>query len=149
MRDVAGALPQGPAFGREADDDAAFVVFGAVAGQPAGGFHAPQQRRQRAGVEVEALAQLIDTEAIAQGQVHGLAWLGSSPAQMPLFTWMITLHALIFGTLAPLTYVLMQGAFDAARSLFNQVTCAPPPLHETNLQLLFNTTICQLPMSQL
>jgi 4-amino-4-deoxy-L-arabinose transferase-like glycosyltransferase len=33
---------------------------------------------------------------------------------MPGFMWLLTLHALLFGSYTPLTYVLMQGVLDAA-----------------------------------
>jgi 4-amino-4-deoxy-L-arabinose transferase-like glycosyltransferase len=52
--------------------------------------------------------------AISAGKVHGLDWFGLDPWFMPLFYWLITLHLMVFGTLATLSYVLMQGVLDAA-----------------------------------
>lgn len=50
---------------------------------------------------------------ILSGGAHGLDWLGPNPSAMPLFTWLLALHSALFGALAPLSYVLMQGLFDA------------------------------------
>jgi 4-amino-4-deoxy-L-arabinose transferase-like glycosyltransferase len=55
--------------------------------------------------------------AILGGSVHGLLWFGPNPAIMPLFTWLLTANALLFGNGAPLTYVLMQGVIDAGTCL--------------------------------
>ena len=55
--------------------------------------------------------------AILAGSVHGLQWLGPNPAIMPLFTWLLTANALLFGNWAPLTYVLIQGVIDAGTCL--------------------------------
>ena len=52
--------------------------------------------------------------AIAAGGVHGLGWFGLDPWLMPLFHWLVALHVILFGTFAPLSYVLMQGVLDAA-----------------------------------
>lgn len=51
--------------------------------------------------------------AIKAGAVHGWQWLGPDTVMMPLFTWVITINALLFGSLLPLAYVLTQGVFDA------------------------------------
>src|SRR2546426_556947 len=45
--------------------------------------------------------------AITSGTVAGWGWLTPNTTTMPLFMWLITLHALLFGSFAPLTYVLM------------------------------------------
>jgi 4-amino-4-deoxy-L-arabinose transferase-like glycosyltransferase len=50
---------------------------------------------------------------ISKGAVHGWRWLGLDPFIMPLMTWLVALHVMAFGALAPLTYVLCQGALDA------------------------------------
>ena len=55
--------------------------------------------------------------AIVAGKVSGWDWLTPNTTTMPLFMWLITLNALLFGTLAPLAYVLMQGALDAVTCL--------------------------------
>jgi len=54
---------------------------------------------------------------IMQGAVHGWAWLGSDLGVMPLYPWLVTLNVALFGHLAPLTAVIMQGAIDAATCL--------------------------------
>jgi 4-amino-4-deoxy-L-arabinose transferase-like glycosyltransferase len=59
----------------------------------------------------------IFASAIFGGTVHGWDWLGPSLITMPLFNWLMALHALIFGAHAPLTYVLMQGIIDAGTCL--------------------------------
>ena len=56
-------------------------------------------------------------QAIAQGSLHGVDWLGPSVIVMPLFAWMIGLTALVFGKFAALAYVLMQSVFDSATCL--------------------------------
>jgi 4-amino-4-deoxy-L-arabinose transferase-like glycosyltransferase len=53
-------------------------------------------------------------DAVRAGAVHGFQWLGFDPVLMPLYYWLITPHALLFGRLLPLTYVLFQGVMDAA-----------------------------------
>jgi 4-amino-4-deoxy-L-arabinose transferase-like glycosyltransferase len=50
---------------------------------------------------------------VSAGTVQGFEWLGPNPATMPLFMALVTANVLAFGTLAPLTYVLLQGALDA------------------------------------
>ncbi len=52
-----------------------------------------------------------------QGGVHGWAWLGSDLGIMPLYPWLVTLNVALFGSLGPLTTVLMQGAIDAGTCL--------------------------------
>lgn len=54
---------------------------------------------------------------ISAGSIQGWQWFGGEPTIMPLMTWLITLNALLFGSLASLTYVLMQGLFDAGTCL--------------------------------
>src|SRR5262249_50406566 len=56
-------------------------------------------------------------EAIAAGKVTGWGWLGPDLSQMPLFTWMLTGNSIFAGQLAPLTFVLGQGVFDAGTCL--------------------------------
>ena len=51
--------------------------------------------------------------AIADGTVTGWQWLGPTPGLMPLFMWLLSLHALVAAPFDALTYVLMQGLFDA------------------------------------
>jgi 4-amino-4-deoxy-L-arabinose transferase-like glycosyltransferase len=53
-------------------------------------------------------------DAIRVGSVHGFQWLGFDPVLMPFYYWLITPHALLFGRLLPLTYVLSQGVLDSA-----------------------------------
>jgi 4-amino-4-deoxy-L-arabinose transferase-like glycosyltransferase len=54
---------------------------------------------------------------IFQGSVRGWHWLGLDPFMMPLMTWMVALHVVVFGTLAPLAYVLSQGLLDSITCL--------------------------------
>ena len=56
-------------------------------------------------------------EAIAAGKVAGWAWFGPDLSHMPLFTWNITLHAMLAGKFAALSFVLFQGVFDAGTCL--------------------------------
>jgi len=58
--------------------------------------------------DAHTLAQAIDA-----GALHGLQWLGPSTATMPLFGWLIGLHALLFGQMTAYAYVLTQGILDA------------------------------------
>lgn len=51
--------------------------------------------------------------AVADGKVTGWQWLGPTTGLMPLFMWLLTLHALVAAPFDALTYVLMQGLFDA------------------------------------
>ncbi len=55
--------------------------------------------------------------AILTNAVHGWDWLGPSLVTMPLFTWLMTLHVLLFGASGPLAYVLTQGVLDAGTCL--------------------------------
>jgi 4-amino-4-deoxy-L-arabinose transferase-like glycosyltransferase len=55
--------------------------------------------------------------AILANAVHGWDWLGPSLVTMPLFTWLMTLHVLLFGASGPLAYVLTQGVLDAGTCL--------------------------------
>ena len=59
--------------------------------------------------------------AIASGGVHGFEWLGPSPAQMPLFSWLLALAG-AFGTAAALVYVLLQSLFDAGTCVLIYLT---------------------------
>jgi 4-amino-4-deoxy-L-arabinose transferase-like glycosyltransferase len=52
-------------------------------------------------------------DALAAGSVRGIQWLGTEPMVMPLPTWLISLHFLLFGPNTPLAFVLCQGVFDA------------------------------------
>jgi 4-amino-4-deoxy-L-arabinose transferase-like glycosyltransferase len=52
--------------------------------------------------------------AVSANEVHGLGWLGLDPWLMPLFYWCIVAFVAVFGSLAPIAYVLMQGVLDAA-----------------------------------
>jgi hypothetical protein len=54
---------------------------------------------------------------LMQGSVHGWAWLGADLGVMPLYPWQVTLNVTVFGSLAPLTTVLMQGVIDAGTCL--------------------------------
>ncbi len=60
---------------------------------------------------------LGNAEAMAasmlRGDLQGWNWLGSDLGVMPLYPWLVTLNVALFGSLAPLTTVLMQGAIDA------------------------------------
>lgn len=51
--------------------------------------------------------------AFRAGDLSGWAWLGPELSLMPLFTWAITLHALMLGSMLPLGFVLTQGVLDA------------------------------------
>ena len=52
-------------------------------------------------------------EAAVAGSLHGIDWLAQNTGVMPLFAWLLGINALVFHSLAPLTYVLMQGLIDA------------------------------------
>jgi len=53
-------------------------------------------------------------EALRAGTVHGSQWFGQHVYTMPLYHWLAAIPFLIFGgTHGTLTYVLMQGVFDA------------------------------------
>jgi 4-amino-4-deoxy-L-arabinose transferase-like glycosyltransferase len=56
-------------------------------------------------------------EAVAGGKISAWAWLGPDLSLMPLFTWVIGLHANFAGAAAALSFVLFQGAVDAATCL--------------------------------
>jgi 4-amino-4-deoxy-L-arabinose transferase-like glycosyltransferase len=68
------------------------------------------------GADSYAYVQVAQTFA-GQIEAHAVSnwqWLGPNPSFMPLFTWLLTLCALVFGTAAPLAYTLIQGLCDAA-----------------------------------
>ncbi len=52
-------------------------------------------------------------ERIGHGTLSGWQWAGTDPYIMPLFTWMLGVCVLIFGKMAPLGYVLVQGIIDS------------------------------------
>lgn len=54
---------------------------------------------------------------IINGALQGWDWLGSDLGVMPLYPWLVTLNVALFGTLAPLTTVLLQGLIDGATCL--------------------------------
>ncbi len=54
---------------------------------------------------------------LMHGELHGWAWLGLDAGRMPLYPWLVTLNFLLFGSLAPLTTVLVQGVIDSATCL--------------------------------
>jgi hypothetical protein len=56
----------------------------------------------------------IMAAAILRGDVHGWGWLGTDLGIMPLYPWLVTLNTLMFGGLAPLATVLIQGVIDGA-----------------------------------
>ena len=64
---------------------------------------------------------LGDAEIMAaqlmHGDLHGWAWLGLGVGRMPIYPWLVTLNILLFGSLAPLTTVLVQGVVDSATCL--------------------------------
>jgi 4-amino-4-deoxy-L-arabinose transferase-like glycosyltransferase len=55
---------------------------------------------------------------LSTGQIEGWNWMGPSPVMMPLFTWILTLHILVFGSASVLSYVLVQGLFDVGTCLW-------------------------------
>ncbi len=61
-------------------------------------------------------AQVFAAELVS-GRVTGWIWLGIDPMQMPLFSWMTSLCALISRTFTPLVYVLFQGLIDSGTCL--------------------------------
>jgi len=61
-------------------------------------------------------AEIMAGKLIHAG-VHGWAWLGADTGIMPLYPWLVTLNAALFGSLAPLTTVSMQGIIDAGTCL--------------------------------
>jgi 4-amino-4-deoxy-L-arabinose transferase-like glycosyltransferase len=64
---------------------------------------------------------LGDAEIMAaqlmHGDLHGWAWLGSDVGRMPIYPWLVTLNVLVFGSLAPITTVLVQGVVDSGTCL--------------------------------
>ncbi len=52
-------------------------------------------------------------EAVRQSSVHGFHWLGPSPAQMPLFTWLLAIHVALWDAHAALGFVMTQTTLDA------------------------------------
>ena len=66
---------------------------------------------------VDSIGYLLGAHAFAQaaalGSLHGFDWLGPNTDVMPMFAWLIGLNALLFHEFASLSYVLMQGLFDA------------------------------------
>ncbi len=64
MRDRFGPAAQGPAGGREGDAHAPLVLRIATAGDEPGGFHALEQRGQRARVQAQPFAQLGHRDAV-------------------------------------------------------------------------------------
>src|ERR1035437_8982754 len=56
-------------------------------------------------------------QAIAAGALPGDQWLGPTTFTMPLFNWIIALHALLFGKWTALAYAFTQGALDAGTCL--------------------------------
>lgn len=55
--------------------------------------------------------------SLLRGDLHGWNWLGSDLGVMPLYPWLVTANVALFGSLAPLTTVLVQGAIDACACL--------------------------------
>jgi 4-amino-4-deoxy-L-arabinose transferase-like glycosyltransferase len=55
--------------------------------------------------------------ALQSHSVQGWDWLGPTPSLMPLFSGLLALSALFFGSMAPLAYVLAQAVFDSATCL--------------------------------
>jgi 4-amino-4-deoxy-L-arabinose transferase-like glycosyltransferase len=53
-------------------------------------------------------------ELLRNGQLAGWQWLGRDLGVMPFFSWLLALHALVFGAAGGLAYVLTQGLLDAA-----------------------------------
>jgi hypothetical protein len=66
---------------------------------------------------VDSIAYLANAtafaEGISQGRVGVLQWLGPNPNIMPLFNGLLTLCVLLTGSIAPLLFVLIQGALDS------------------------------------
>jgi 4-amino-4-deoxy-L-arabinose transferase-like glycosyltransferase len=54
---------------------------------------------------------------LVEGGLHGWTWLGSDLGIMPLYPWLVTLNVVLFGNLAPLTTVMMQGVIDTGTCL--------------------------------
>jgi len=52
-------------------------------------------------------------DGVHSGAIHGWGWLGLEPHIMPLVTWAFAACVLLFGKMAPLGYVMLQGIFDA------------------------------------
>src|SRR5689334_3904629 len=49
---------------------------------------------------------------IGDHTLSGWQWAGTDPYIMPLFTWALAACVLVFGKMAPLGYVLIQGIID-------------------------------------
>lgn len=62
------------------------------------------------------LAQTMAT-SLRAGELHGWGWLGPEPHIMPLVTWAFAAANLLFGKLAALGYVMLQGVLDACTCL--------------------------------
>jgi 4-amino-4-deoxy-L-arabinose transferase-like glycosyltransferase len=58
-----------------------------------------------------ANAQAMATKALA-GELQGWDWLGVDLARMPLYPWLVTANVAVFGRLAAISTVLMQGVVD-------------------------------------
>jgi hypothetical protein len=55
----------------------------------------------------------ILASAIGAGDIRGWDWLGRDPFTMPLFAWTTALTAALSQSLAPLTFIIFQGALDS------------------------------------
>ena len=75
-----------------------------------------------AGLEsLDSTTYLADAHHLAQaitaGTLHGGQWLGFGIFTMPLYGWFIGLHALFFGKMTALAFVITQGLLDSGTCL--------------------------------
>ena len=76
----------------------------------------------RAGLMgADSYGYLVDAQTMAaaslNGTMHGWAWLGADPGVMPLYPWFLSANVALFGSLAPLTAAMVQGALDGGTCL--------------------------------
>lgn len=63
--------------------------------------------------DARRLVELLRAGTLQPGQ-----WLGTDLSTMPVFSWLLALHVLAFGSQGAFAYVLTQGALDATTCLF-------------------------------
>lgn len=56
--------------------------------------------------------------AALAGNLHGWDWLGFDLARMPLYPWFVMGNAILFGSVAAITTVLLQGLIDTGTCFF-------------------------------
>ena len=59
----------------------------------------------------------IMAASVLHGGLQGWDWLGPDLHRMPLYPWLVTINVVLFGSLAPLTTVMVQGVIDGGTCL--------------------------------